>query len=192
MEVERVEVKRSFVASERAKTQLQNMTGTAFETGFMKIKDEICKLLESDLNKLITRNWPTRLNDYNRLAWYFEDCSIDDLGVWYGAGGLPEEWCIGSVRETARCLLEGRKELAHLKFSALDKRALNNLPSIMNVADVIAKIPLLAPIALPAGTRRPTPPCRLMKGDIDDGSMRAIAFALKKIETFKAYVSRNE
>ena len=84
------------------------------------------------------------------------------------------------------------KETTRLKVSGRDKRAVENIPGIVEVAAIISKIPLLAPIVVPAGFRRPSPPYRLMKGDIDDGSLRAVAFAIKGIERFKVYVGKDE
>ena len=123
---------------------------------------------------------------YNELDWFFEQCSIDDLGVWYGAGELPLDWCIGSVRETTK----------HIKQAIHDKRcfpgrAFENIPGIMKIIDVILNNELLAPIVVPGGTWRKEP-CLKMKGDIDDGSMRTIAFALAGHEEFKVYLGKKE
>jgi len=117
--------------------------------------------------------------------WYYEECSIDDLGVWYGAGELPEEWCIGSVRDTVRCIKQALKEGKRFRGRAFD-----NLSGIVKVVDIILNSQLLAPIVVSGGTWR-HPPCLKMKGDIDDGSMRAIAFALTGHQEFKAYVGKS-
>jgi hypothetical protein len=77
----------------------------------------------------------------------------------------------------------------------LQGRAIDNIPDIVNVVDIILNSEFnrfLAPIVVPGGTWRPTPPCRRMKGDIDDGCMRAIALAIKGHDNFKAYIGKTE
>lgn len=186
--IERVEVKRCFVAGEKGKERLQGKTGNAFQTILAEIEKEVLDMSEFELDCAIT--WPPRLRKYNELVWHFEECSIDDIGVWYGAGGLPADWCIGSVQDTAECVLKGLKEIARISKYGRDKRAVNNLPAILEVVDIILNNRLLAPIVVPGGTWRPSPPCRKMKGDIDDGSLRAVAFAVKGYEKFNAYVGK--
>jgi hypothetical protein len=186
--VERIEVKKCFVANEKMKKRLQDKSEIAFQTILAEIEKEVLVMSESELDGMIA--WLPRLSKYNELVWYFEECSINDLGVWYPAGGLPEIWCIGSVRETAHCILNGPKEIARISKYGRDKRAVNNLPAIMKVATIILASRLFAPIVVPGGTWRPSPPCRQMKGDIDDGCLRAIAFALKGYEKFNAYVGK--
>jgi len=190
MKVDRVDVKRCFVASEKGKESLKGKMGVAFQTILTEIEKDVLRMSESVLDSKIT--WTPRLDKYNELVWYFEECSIDDLGVWYGAGGLPPEWCIGSVRDTAHFILEDPREIARLyqRTNDHDKRAVNNLPAILKVVDIILKSRLLAPIIIPGGTWRPTPPCRKMRSDIDDGSMRAIAYTIKGYENFNAYVGK--
>lgn len=186
--VERIEVKRCFIASEKGREKLQGKTGVAFQTILAEIENEVLGMSESELDRMIT--WHPRLNKYNELVWYFEECSIDDLGVWDRAGGLPMAWCIGSVRETAHYILNEPKEIARISKYDRDKRAINNLPAIAKVADIILTKRLFAPIIVPGGTWRPTPPYRKMKGDIDDGCMRTIAFAIKGYEKINAYVGK--
>jgi hypothetical protein len=85
MKVERIEVKRCFVASEKGK-RLRGKGMDAFESGFKEIEREVSGISESSLNNEISPDSPRRLHDYNRLTWYFEECSVDDLGVWPKAG----------------------------------------------------------------------------------------------------------
>jgi len=91
MKVERVEVKRCFVASEKGKEKLRGKTGVAFQMALAEIEKEVESMSEPELNTMISPDWPPRLKKYNELTWYFEQCSIDDIGVWYGSGGLPPE-----------------------------------------------------------------------------------------------------
>jgi len=97
-----------------------------------------------------------------------------------------------SIRETVECILKHPQEIAHLyrRTNEYNKRAVKSLPAILEVVDIILSSQLLAPIVVPGGTWRFTPPCRQMKGDIDDGCMRAIAFAIKGYEKFNAYIGK--
>ena len=165
MKVERIEVKRCFVASEKGK-RLRSKGTDVFESGFREIERQVSSMSESSLNNEVSPDWPRRLQDYDRLVWYFEECSVDDLGIWPEAGGLPRAWCIESLRDTALCIMKYPKEITRLKVSGRDKRAVENIPRIVEVATILSKFALLAPIAVPAGFRRPSPPYRLMKGDL--------------------------
>jgi hypothetical protein len=198
MKVERTEVKKCFVASEIGKDGLRGKERVEFKNALDKIRNEVQAMNEGKLDRLIKD--PRRLRDYDRLLWTFEECSIDHVGVWYGynplgfpegAGGLPAEWCTGSVRETAQKIRENPKEVAQLKANARDKRASQNLFGILERVDLILNNPSFAPIVLPGGSLRPFP-CRKLQGDIDDGCLRAIAFALKGHERFSAYVGKIE
>jgi hypothetical protein len=183
MRVERIEVKRCFVISEKAKVALKGMDVAAFQNGLAQIERGVLSMTEKQLNGLI--NWAPRLAKYNELVWHFEECSIDDIGVWPRAGGLPPDWCLGSVRETEQSIRQGLSGIASHKGRALD-----NIPSIVRVLDVILNSRYLAPIIVPGGTWRKYP-CHQMKGDIDDGCMRAIAFAIKGYEKFNVYVGKS-
>jgi len=195
MLVERIEVKRCFVVSEKGKEKLRKKQGTAFQEELAEIVKEVQGMSEPELDKSIS--WSPRREKYNKLTWHYELCSIDDLGVWFGynnlglpegAGGLPADWCKGSLRDTVCRILKGQREIARLQG-----RAVGNIPDIVNVVDIILNgefSKFLAPIVVPGGTWRPTPPCLQMKGDIDDGCMRAIAFVIKGHEKFKVYVGK--
>lgn len=187
IKVDRIEVKRCFVASEKVKKLLEK-SEVDLQTILGEVKNEVLKMSEPELEREIT--WLPRLETYNRLVWYFEKCSIDGLGVWYGAAGLPETWCIGSLRETVRCILDGEKEITRISKDGRDKRAIEKIPKIVKVADKIVTNRLQIPIVVLGGTFRRPPPCHRMKWDIDDGNLRAIAFAIKRYETFDAYVGK--
>jgi len=88
------------------------------------------------------------------------------------------------VRETAQCIEKAIK--AGKRFQG---RAFDNIPGIIKNIDIILNTRLLALIVVPGGTWRKAP-SRQMKGDIDDGCMRAIAFAIKGIDKFNAYVGK--
>jgi hypothetical protein len=185
--VDRIEVKRCFVASERVKKLLEK-SEVDLQTILDEAKNEASKMSEPELESRITD--PTRLETYNRHVWHSEKCSIDDLGVWYGAAGLPETWCVGSLRETVNCILKGEKEIARISKYGHDKRGVEEIPKIVKIADKIVNNPLQMPIAVLGGTPRRPSPCRRMKWDIDDGNLRAIAFAVKGYESFDVYVGK--
>jgi hypothetical protein len=183
MKVERIEVKRCFVVGEEAKVALKGMDAAAFQKGLAQIEQRVASMTEEQLNGMV--HWAPRLAKYNELVWHFEECSIDDVGVWPAAGELPLDWCLGSVRETERSIRQGLSRIARCKGRALD-----NIPSIVRVLDIIRSSRYLAPIIVPGGTWRKYP-CHQMKGDIDDGCMRAVAFAIKGYEKFNAYVGKS-
>jgi len=85
------------------------------------------------------------------------------------------------VRETAQCIEKAIK--AGKRFRG---RAFDNIPGIIKNIDVILNTRRLTPIVVPGGTWRKAP-YRQMKGDIDDGCMRAIAFAIKGNDKFNAF-----
>lgn len=185
--IDRIEVKRCFVASEIVKGLLEKGEAN-LQTILDEAKNDVLKMSEPELDCKIT--WHPRLETYNRNIWYLEKCSIDDLGVWYGAVGLPKTWCVGSLRETVNCILKGEKEIARIFKYGDDKRAVEKIPKILKIADKIVKNPLQIPIAVLGGTSRRPLPCNKMKWDIDDGNLRAIAFAIKGYASFDAYVGK--
>jgi hypothetical protein len=187
--VDRIEVKRCFVASEKVKELLEK-SEVDLQTMLSEAQNEVLKMSESELERKIT--WSPRLKTYNEHIWFLEKCSIDDLGVWYEAAGLPGTWCIGSLRETVGCVLNGKKEIARISKYSKDKRGVEKIPKIVKIADKIVSNPLQIPIAVIGGTFRRPSPCHKMKWDIDDGNLRAIAFAIKRYESFDVYVGKEE
>jgi hypothetical protein len=79
MRVERIDAKRCFVASNKAKKWCGRKK-TEFLEGLAEIEKELQSLSKFDLDKMISPDWPSRLK-YDELVWYFKQCSIDDLGV---------------------------------------------------------------------------------------------------------------
>jgi len=66
MRDERIEVKRCFVVSEKAK-ELRNLDGRAFQMRLIEIEKIYREKAESELDKLISPDWPPRLKKYNEL-----------------------------------------------------------------------------------------------------------------------------
>ena len=182
-QVDRIEVKRCFVLSERAR-KLANKQGNEFVKGLDTIEKIIVSLKENELDDEIRRIWPPRLNKYNELVWYYGKCSIDDMGVWRCARGLPREWTLGSVREAAR-YVEQAIEQGKLRGDASIA-----ILGIMKLSDVIAERRLLSLILVPGGPRWGREYCRKMRWNVDDGSMRAIALALTGRTTLNAFVGK--
>lgn len=231
-----LDVKRCVVVSELTKQKLKDKVGLDFQNGLAKIVKKTKNLTENELDNQAGSDWHTRLEEYNRLRWQYTECSIDDIGVWDRAGGLPSEWCIGSLRETVNCvppklkkrMLSPNRTFSMATFSKffdtvfepklftqlyspkgqsrqpapfrfilwvnkmrlLNNRAKYNIPFIVQNIDTILECKFLAPIVVPGGTFRRPPPFKKMKGDIDDGCVRAITLALMGHEKFHAYVGQ--
>jgi len=135
---------------------------------------------------LIDRILDWRAPHYNSFSWTWGTLSSEETGVWLGAGGLPDTLCTGSVKETASSIMRMGGATA-IPTVSTDRRAKDNIPGIMRVSTLISKERLLSVIADPGGTHRPTPPCKRMRWDLCDGSLRAVALALAGIETVSAF-----
>ena len=184
-EVLNTEVKRCFVVSNRAKG-LAGFDRQHFLSCFQEIEQKVSHLNDVELDLEI--DWQPRCNMLNSksLQWTFGKCSIDEIGVWVnreGSGGLPREWCVGSVRDTAQAIKKNLKR----KFSG---RVFYAIQGIINIAEIIVGQRMLSIIAVASGLCyvRRHPPCKNVKYDIDDGCMRAIALALSDQEYINAFV----
>ncbi len=180
--VSRIEVKGCFVLGEQGKN-LAGLVGKDFQAGLGDLKYGVEAMGEAELDREMIEQPQWRKTDYDTFEWAYDTVSIDRVGIWYEAGGLPAEFCLGSVRDTAN-LLEARR------IESLPSlcKAKSEVPVMRKVAAVIASERLLSAIAVPGGRRRPTPPRARMTWDLDDGSHRAIALALSGIESLNAYL----
>ena len=183
LQVDRIEVKRCFVLSERAK-KLAHKQRDEFLKDLDTIEKTIIALKENELDNEIRRICPPRLTKYNELVWYYGMCSIDEMGVWRCARGLPREWTFGSVRETARYV---KQAIEHGKLGGEANIA---ILGIMKLSDVIAERRLLSLILVPGGPWWGREGCRKMRWNVDDGSMRAIALALTGRTKLNAFVGK--
>ncbi len=187
--VDRIEVKRSFVAAQyfrqlgRENTRyLKELTREEFLDYLQQSKEYVSHLSEDELDKFIRDEYPKRLKAYNAADWYVGIIHPDEVGVWKGAGGLPKEWTYGSLEETASKINQDEK-------GGITKRAKRAIPRIRKNLDLIEKDPYLYPIILPGGTMgRNYKGFQPMKGDIDDGNMRAITLTSSGKTEFTAYI----
>jgi hypothetical protein len=193
-----IDVKRSFVAAQRIrkhnvgnKRYLPELTREQFKGRLRLAKKFVSSLSEQELDTHIADEYKKRLKSYNSVDWYVGIVHADEVGVWKGAGGLPVPWTQGSLSETAARVA---KDLRPNSRSVLAARAKRAIPRIRQNLDLIENEPYLFPIILPAGTEgrglrgKSYKGFRLMKGDIDDGCMRAIALVVSGKNSFSAYV----
>ncbi len=174
------EVKECFVLSEKAKA-LANLDVDKFRQGLEVLKNDVRKMSRLEVDGVL--RWRASL--YDCLTWHWGAVTIDEVGVWAGAGGLPDVLCLGSVRETASAIVKSGGVQALPGRS--DSRARDNIQGMMTVASLISKERLLSVIAEVGGTHRSTPPYKRMSWDLNDGSLRSIALALSGIQTLNAF-----
>jgi len=113
---------------------------------------------------------PEREKLYAGLIWERRNVSLEDLGVWDEARGLPHEWCVGNVLDTVKYIetkgVEGQ-------FNEKIQSLLRDEPPLVIVVD--------------GRLMRGREKCREMKWSIDDGCMRTIAHALKGFKEISCY-----
>ena len=150
-----------------------------------KAKAAADDLTKKQLDKIIGHESKKRLLAYEHADWFRARMSFKEMGVWRRAGGLPESWTRGSLKETARKVKIGLAKNSPL-ICARSKRA---LPRIMEFADIISREKTLYPIVFlgDTGTRGRRRGCIKTKGDIDDGCMRAIALVLRGAKNLNVY-----
>lgn len=146
-------------------------------------KKYVAKMSRNRLDRFIGHAYAKRLRVYDSVDWYEGYVTPEEVGVWKKAGGLPLEWTKGSLLETARLVKEGLKN-NDKKVAARSKRT---IPRTMDLLDLIGKEKYLYPIIVPGGSMG-RQGLKKMKGDIDDGNMRAIALIISGVIKFKAFV----
>ncbi|HUC02024.1 MAG TPA: hypothetical protein VMA75_03915 [Candidatus Paceibacterota bacterium] len=188
--VARIEVKRAFVAANdtrgHSKGRRAKLSKEDFEKNFKKAKKRVKELSNSQLDRIIGREFTKRRDAYNQVDWYAGTVKTNEVAVWRGAGGLPPVWTRGSLSQTGKLVALAIKK----KSKRLKKRVKLAIPGILAIsADAVQKEKYLLPIILPADT---IPGCRRglkkFKGDIDDGCMRSIALAVSGKKVIKAYI----
>lgn len=198
-QVDKIEPKRCYVVSQvirsmdRGNTRyLQDLTPEEFQRRLRKAKEEVLALSEADLDKrILLEKYPKRLKGYNAVCWYKGIVHANEVGVWKGAGGLPVEWTEGSLADTARRVSKALINSENTKVAARAKRV---IPRMQALVKTIEKEKYLYPIILPPATNgrgqwgRPYKNFDLMKGDIDDGCMRAISLAVSGRISFYAFI----
>ena len=114
--------------------------------------------------------------------------SVNELGVWRRAGGLPPAWTCCSLNKTAVYVKRGLE----IDSKQIRRRSKAAIPEIMKFADIINKEKYLFPIVFAGGTGT----CgrkwckNKTKGDIDDGCMRSIALAIGGQKNFNVYFGK--
>lgn len=194
--VSRKEIKRCFVLSQRFTSK--QMRKDAVKKHMIKPSQEaitenikiqivnVMKMSEEQLDHIITTEYKKRLKAYDVVEWYLGVVDVSEVGVWRGAGGLPKSWTRGSVKETAQKLFE---EMNKKNFQHSRVRAARVVPKIIEIKSILKKQKYLLPIILSSGTiKGARKGMKKMKGDIDDGCMRSLAFAGTGDEKIKAYI----
>ena len=188
--IKRIEVKRAFVASQhirkfrlRKRRYLPKLNRGEFQKRLLRAKIYVQKLSEKQLDNIIAKEYKKRLRAYNSVDWHLGLVSIKEVGVWKKAGGLPLAWTKNSLAETAEKVAKSLKK----NDEKIARRAKRAIPRILNVLDLIEKEKYLYPIILPGGTMG-RKKLKKMKGDIDDGCMRAIAIVFTGKKNLRTYI----
>jgi len=194
--VKGIEIKRCYVLSNRftskkmrkeaLKKNIIRPTKETFLKNLAVNKKAVLKLKEPALDLILSTEYKKRLKAYNSVEWHIGYVDLSEVGLWRGAGGIPEKWTRGSLRDSSdRIAFELKKSKS--KYSRI--RAMKAVPEIISLKATIKKENCLLPIILPSGT---IPNCRKgmrkMKGEIDDGCMRSLALAVSGDNKIKAYI----
>jgi len=193
--VDPIDVKRCFVASQYIrkkdlgnKRYLPKLSRQEFLKKLNTSKVYVSKLTERNLDKEIADEYKKRLGVYNKLDWYVAEVLTNEVGVWKKAGGLPLEWTTGSLKETAQLVKKGLAT-NDKRIAARSRRA---IPRMTDILDLISKERYLYPIIVPGGMMG-RKGLKKMKGDIDDGNMRAITMTVsgsKKLRVFMGVLKK--
>lgn len=190
-----LEVKRAFVTAqkmrqgrERGKRHLPKLTRTEFVFCLSQAKEKTRKLSEAQLDKIISNDYQKRADAYKNSDWYLARASVNEIGVWRRAGGLPSHWTCCSLAQTAVFLKKALRDNSRL-VRARSKRA---LPRIGEHVEIISREPALFPIVFLGGTGTCGRGwCRIkLAGDIDDGCMRSIALTIAGAKTLMIYFGK--
>jgi hypothetical protein len=190
--VKAIEVKRTFVVSDfisekkDKRKHLNFIPENIFIEKLKNAKRKTLKLKEFQLDKIIKDEYKKRFITYDNSKWYLGKVKINEVGVWKKAGGLPLSWTNGSLEETAKKV---KHALDH-NLKLLKKRARYSIPNMLKTnIHLLQKEKYLLPIIFKGGTgTKGRKKLKQMKGDIDDGGMRAIALAISGKKTLKVYM----
>lgn len=152
------------------------------------VRKIVLKMPEAALDRFILRkNRSKRRDSYNKAQWYIGTVKTGEVGVWKGAGSLPLKWTRGSLAQTAQLVKSGLAQSSPL-VTARSKRT---IPGILKNLSRFQKEKYLLPIILPGGSA-PRRGLKRMRGDVDDGCMRAIALAISGKKTIRAYIGKTK
>ncbi len=189
--VERIEVKRCFLLSNKGKELFRYSQKDVFLKKLDDLEKDVLVLDDQGIDREISLDSPERLEVYNELDWHHGKCPIDDMGVWNCARGLPEDWTLGSLRETA---LFVKQAIAQEESPAGATDAFKTIHTLMKLANIIAERRYLSVILVQGGCWRGREKCKVKKWNIDDGNMRAIALALtgrKMLNVYMGFKNKN-
>ncbi len=200
----RIDVKRTFVltrflrkhgVARKNHTKIPELE--SYLNAHKKAINEVKKLKENEIDKLILEKFrhinvkkfiktrEKRLNSYDTAKWFVAIADSKELGVWKKAGGLPLIWTKGSVAETAKLVADGIKN----NDKKIQKRSRIAIPAIIALKKAIQKDAYSFPIVFESGQgtngRKGLPKTKF---DLDDGNMRAIAYAASGDKKIKVYV----
>lgn len=191
--VHRIDIKRSFLMTPfmrkfgvAGKHAIKLPSRAEYLAALKKAKRAVLRLNETRLDQLIGNGSLTkRLRGYNKARWFLGKVSVNEVGVWKGAGGLPVAWTRGSLFQTAMKV----KKALRQDSTAVRERAKRAIPAILQFKNVMQKEKYLLPIVFEAGFGTNGRKGLLkMKGDIDDGCMRAIALTIGGAKRLPAYI----
>lgn len=197
--VDRTEVKKYFLLADAGKELFAQ--GPIFNRNeLQEIYSDVLRaynnLQEEELDEHITDK--VRLDRYNSMDWYRCDIALGEMGPWPRMKGLPIEFTIGNIPETARMLDECKKG----NVSVLEERMEIIRICVKKVRSIITNIDFVRPnfplILFPGGEIREKdynvwarengePLCRIFRYDIDDGSERAVAYASSGLDKAPVY-----
>jgi hypothetical protein len=196
------EVKRAFVIADSLRFfkgpthHMGLVTKVEFNNLLQKHKQRALSFGVDELNSQITKGRKLgrkymlfrllRLKSYSNYSWFLASFSTHELGVWKKAGGLPYSWTKASLFDTSNYV-------KNYLFSNILKRPRIKyaLAGITTMLDIIKKEKYLYPIVFLTGTgTKGRRWCIKMKGDIDDGNMRAIALAVSGKKNITVYFGK--
>lgn len=114
-----------------------------------------------------------RTEFYGVLGWDLRTLPLSGIGVWDEAQGMPHEWCIGNVLDTAKQFVENGDHVG------VYRERVHTLLREEDLGEIIV---------IDGKTRRGRERCGHTRWSIDDGCMRAIAHALRGHTHVACYV----
>ena len=123
-----------------------------FPKGLERVKKNVLELGEKELDEIINDEFPPRLVAFDNVEWYLGYVNIDEVGVWRGAGGLPDLWTENSLKKTADMIINKTNIFKkNIDLLSGDKRVARAIPYIIKHKATIQKDEFLLPIILPGG-----------------------------------------
>ena len=200
MKITHIDVMRNFYLSHEV-LRVELCEKGAYHT---RIKKYSAKQLEDKLKKTIKNvkkitekelfnydyDWNLRLSHYLGCTWEYKEIELSKCGVWPGMGGLKKEYTTGNVISTKNEIAKILSLKEKIKFN--DRRALYIQEMSENVETLLEYVPIIVfKNQMVRGymheiwNQKDFKKCTY---DIDDGSHRAVAMALKNKTKIMALV----